>query len=118
MISFSSPCCFKEPDDTSWHVEEEEGEDDYRHHPGHDDNNCDDGDHPDDDDNHPDHDVNHLDDYDHPCDYPDHDDNHPEDNDPDIDILKEISKQASYFNYSGSDPSLIEICDHLLHHAC
>ena len=52
MILFGSPSCFKEPDDTSWHVEEEEGEDDYRHHPGHDDNKHDDGDHPDDDDNH------------------------------------------------------------------
>ena len=36
MILFGSPSCFKETDDTSWHVEEEEGEDDYGHHPDHD----------------------------------------------------------------------------------
>ena len=42
-----SPCCFEKPDDTSWHVEEEEGEDDDRHHPDSDYIHYDDADNPD-----------------------------------------------------------------------
>ena len=28
------PGCFKQPDDTSWHVEQKEGENNDGHHPG------------------------------------------------------------------------------------
>ena len=46
-VLLASPCCFKEPNDTSWHVEEEEeGEHDYGHHPDHDNDHANDEDHP------------------------------------------------------------------------